>query len=72
MDHTHLQQDNGDDGHLRTQPGKEALQLPTLTNQVTVDNDGNQTHGLHRSLGRRDRDSESECSLLGLAAPLKP
>lgn len=49
----HLEDDDGDDGHLRTEPRKEPLQLTALTNQVTVHYDGNQTHDLHRSLRRR-------------------
>lgn len=48
----HLQQDDGDDGHLGTQPGEETLQLPALTNQIAVDDDGDQAHGLHGSLQR--------------------
>lgn len=37
----YLQDDDGDDGHLWTQPREEALQLTALTNQVTVHDDGN-------------------------------
>ena len=57
---TYLQQDNGDDGHLRTQPGEQTLELPTLTNQVTVNNNGYQAHGLHRSLMYRERERKRE------------
>lgn len=53
----YLEDDDGDDGHLRTEPGKEPLQLTALTNQVTVHYDGNQTHDLHRSLSRRKTSS---------------
>lgn len=53
----YLQQDDGDDGHLGTQPGEETLQLPALTNQIAVDDDGDQAHGLHGSL-QRERESE--------------
>ena len=55
---TYLQQDDGDDGHLRAQPGEQTLELPTLTNQVTVNNDGYQAHGLHSSLMERERERE--------------
>ena len=46
----YLQQDDEDDGHLRTHPGEEALQLAALTNQVTVHYDGYQAHGFHGGL----------------------
>lgn len=46
----YLQDDDGDDGHLRAEPGEEPLQLTTLANQVTVHNDGNQAHGFHYRL----------------------
>lgn len=46
----YLEDDDGDDGHLRAEPREETLQLTTLTNQVTIHYDGNQTHGFHRSL----------------------
>lgn len=49
----YLEDDDGDDGHLRTEPGEEPLQLTALTNQVTVHHDGNQAHDLHRLLRRR-------------------
>lgn len=56
----YLQQDYGDDGHLRTQPGEQTLELPTLTNQVTVNYDSYQAHSLHCSLVLRERKRERE------------
>lgn len=50
----YLQDDNRDDGHLRTEPREEPLQLTALTNQVTVHYDGNQAHGFHRRLRRNN------------------
>lgn len=49
----YLEDDDGDDGHLRTEPRKEPLQLTALADQVTVHDDGNQTHDLHGALSRR-------------------
>lgn len=46
----YLKDDDGDDGHLRTEPREETLQLTALTNQVTIHYDRDQPHGFHRSL----------------------
>lgn len=46
----YLEDDNGDDCHLWAEPREETLQLTTLTNQVTINNNGNQAHGFHCSL----------------------
>lgn len=46
----YLENDDGDDGHLRAEPGEEALQLTALANQVTVHYDGNQPHNFHHRL----------------------
>ena len=46
----YLQDDDGDDGHLRAEPREETLQLTTLANQVTVHYDGNQPHSFHHRL----------------------
>lgn len=51
----YLEDDDGDDGHLGTEPRKEPLQLAALTDQVTVHYDGNQAHPLHRRLRRRQQ-----------------
>lgn len=48
----YLQDDDGDDGHLGAEPGEEPLQLAALTNQVAVDDDGDETHGFHGRLHR--------------------
>ena len=51
----YLQDDDGDDGHLGAEPGEETLELAALSNQVTVDDDGDQTHGLHGRLRREKK-----------------
>lgn len=49
----YLQHHHGDDGSLGAEPGEEALELPTLGDQVAVDHDGQDAHGLHHLLQER-------------------
>jgi len=51
----YLQHHDGDDGSLGAEPGEEALELPALGDQVAVDHDGQDAHGLHHLLQERQR-----------------
>lgn len=53
----YLEDDDRDYGHLRAEPREETLQLTTLTNQVAIYYDGNQSHGFHGSLEWRGKAS---------------